>query len=281
LPYNENLKILDLLQKIPKNNSCVIDNNYLFFDNSQRAIAIGKTDFELEIIFSESYFNESDIMPMYLSVMNNKSKQTVSKKTGTIYECFSKFSQKEYLEEDNQWFCSKCNKNSKAIKKIEIWKAPPLLIIQLKRFKNNIKINNFVEYPIINLDLKRFIKGKDNLGNYKYDLYAIANHTGSMGFGHYKAYALNYLNKKWYKFDDSNVTELQEEALVNGEAYVLFYRRKDITQMTPEQLNELFNREFIDYKDEVKFLENELRGIYTAIVQQVEETIENEIKEAD
>ena len=39
-----------------------------------------------------------------------------------------------------------------------------------------------------------------------YDCYAVSNHFGNMGFGHYTAFAKNPLTDKWYEFDDSRVS---------------------------------------------------------------------------
>ena len=38
-----------------------------------------------------------------------------------------------------------------------------------------------------------------------YDLYAVSNHYGSMGFGHYTAYVKNPKTHKWFDMDDSRV----------------------------------------------------------------------------
>jgi ubiquitin carboxyl-terminal hydrolase 4/11/15 len=46
-------------------------------------------------------------------------------------------------------------------------------------------------------------KGK---GPAMYDLYGVVNHYGSMGAGHYTAYCQNFLNKKWYEFNDSRAS---------------------------------------------------------------------------
>ena len=40
----------------------------------------------------------------------------------------------------------------------------------------------------------------------QYDAYAVSNHYGSVGFGHYTAYGKNQETGKWYYFDDSRVT---------------------------------------------------------------------------
>lgn len=57
-----------------------------------------------------------------------------------------------------------------------------------------------------------------------YDLYAVSNHFGSLSGGHYTAYAKNCLYKKWYYFDDSEVSRASASDAVTKAAYVLFYR---------------------------------------------------------
>jgi len=44
-----------------------------------------------------------------------------------------------------------------------------------------------------------------------YDCYAVSNHYGNMGFGHYTAYAKNPIDSKWYEFDDSRVTKVRTD----------------------------------------------------------------------
>lgn len=57
-------------------------------------------------------------------------------------------------------------------------------------------------------------------------MYAVSNHFGSMGGGHYTAYAKN--NQSWYDFNDSSVREISEGSVVSRDAYLLFYRRMDM-----------------------------------------------------
>lgn len=59
-----------------------------------------------------------------------------------------------------------------------------------------------------------------------YDLYAVSHHQGSLIGGHYTAICQNPLNKCWYEFNDSSVTQTTPQAAVNPLAYVLFYRRR-------------------------------------------------------
>lgn len=58
-----------------------------------------------------------------------------------------------------------------------------------------------------------------------YRLYAISNHYGSVGFGHYTAFALHPKDNSWYCFDDSSVNMVSEDQIVTAAAYILFYER--------------------------------------------------------
>ena len=75
-------------------------------------------------------------------------------KHSTLNKCLHEFTKQEELKDGELWNCEVCNKNKSAKKKVVIWKAPNILIIQLKRFiygKN--KIDKLVEYPLENLSL--------------------------------------------------------------------------------------------------------------------------------
>ena len=56
----------------------------------------------------------------------------------TIADCFRQFNRPEKLTFENEWFCDKCKQHKQAVKKIEVYKIPPILIITLKRFKSNL-----------------------------------------------------------------------------------------------------------------------------------------------
>ena len=60
-----------------------------------------------------------------------------------------------------------------------------------------------------------------------YDLYAVSNHFGRMGFGHYTAFCrdLDYQNGKyWYTLDDTRVKSMKKEEVCSAAGYVLFYK---------------------------------------------------------
>ncbi len=71
-----------------------------------------------------------------------------------------------------------------------------------------------------------------------YDLYAVSNHFGRMGFGHYTAFCrdlagsarvqgkmtLEQARQQWYCLDDSSCRRMPTENVVSKAGYVLFYQ---------------------------------------------------------
>lgn len=253
LPFSETAKLSEIIEKYRIKGSTVnLDNNYLYLDPLQRKYAIPKQDIEFEIVFLPKY---KTILYRYFSLVKS-SKSNVKEQneyqknpptSNSIYDCFSKFIQIESLDENNEWHCPNCKSPQKAKKKIEVWKTPPILIIQLKRFKNNRKVMSFIDFPINNFDLHKIVLNKDH-GCTKYDLFAVCNHYGSLAYGHYTAFAKNYLSEKWYCFDDSQVMEIDEREIVSSNAYVLFYRRKDLLNKSFD-LDSIFNKSFINFEN--------------------------------
>ena len=54
------------------------------------------------------------------------------------------------------------------------------------------------------------------------------NHYGQLGFGHYVSYTRNPFEEKWYRYDDLNREEVNEDQINKESAYLLFYVRKDL-----------------------------------------------------
>ena len=163
-----------------------------------------------------------------------------------LQNCLDQFTKEEVLDRNNAWFCSNCKKHQEATKKIEIYKAPDLLILHLKRFKSSggnfymgsgtSKITKFVDFPLEGLNLNNYILGKTE--DMIYDLYAVSNHYGGLSGGHYTAYCQNFFDKTWFEFNDSNVSEVGKNKIVSDAAYVLFYRRR--REITEENLSNSF-----------------------------------------
>ena len=112
----------------------------------------------------------------------------------------------------------------------QFWSAPPCLVVHLKRFSAQgmwrRKLDTAVDFPLEGLDLAPYIKAPPEPGAPPpvYDLVAVSNHFGSTGGGHYTAYAKHSDDGRWYCYDDSHVTPVNDPAdVVTAAAYVLFY----------------------------------------------------------
>jgi ubiquitin C-terminal hydrolase len=112
------------------------------------------------------------------------------------------------------------------------------------------KIDALVDFPIDGLDLAPYC-AKGSSHNDKgtiYDLFAINNHYGRMGFGHYTSVARDWMDMykhgnmdkgedgegididlggdEWYSYDDNDVTKISQKEVKTRAAYILFYRRR-------------------------------------------------------
>ena len=144
-----------------------------------------------------------------------------------LIECLNFFCKEEQLKKGNEWFCKNCKKNVLPMKKIDFFYLPKILIIAFKRFIKESsrweKNEEDIDFPINNFDMKDIIIGPDK-NNSIYDLFAVSQHYGSTGFGHYTAVCKN--GDKWYNYDDSSVSQTSAKSALNSAAYVLFYRRQ-------------------------------------------------------
>ncbi|PVI05610.1 UCH-domain-containing protein [Periconia macrospinosa] len=174
-----------------------------------------------------------------------KARRIARRKNGiTLEECFAETSKSEVLSEDNAWYCSRCKELRRATKTLEIWTAPDILVVHLKRFSSHRafrdKVDALVDFPMEGLDLT----GKVGLPEDKelvYDLFAVDNHYGGLGGGHYTAFAKNFFDQQWYEYNDSSVSKCGR-SVVTTAAYLLFYRRRSAGPLGPPALQEIVNK---------------------------------------
>lgn len=123
----------------------------------------------------------------------------------SLDDCLDEFGKVEILSENDAWFCPRCKEHRRASKKFELWKAPDILVIHLKRFSNQgrlrDKLDVFVDFPVEGLDLSSRLAVQEQGKSPIYDLFAVDNHYGGMGGGHYTAYAQNFYDKNWYEYN--------------------------------------------------------------------------------
>ena len=150
----------------------------------------------------------------------------------TLSDCLKSFSTPEILGEHDLWYCPRCTEHKRATKTIQLWSTGDILTIHLKRFHSarafSDKIDVLVDFPIEGLDISSYVANTDlKAEDCLYDLIAVDNHYGGLGGGHYTASVKNFRDDKWYYFNDSRVTEINNpEEVVANSAYLLFYRRR-------------------------------------------------------
>jgi ubiquitin carboxyl-terminal hydrolase 4/11/15 len=220
LEYKEDKKLTDFTNKLRS------ERELLLFCVIKTEETINNSDF---------FENLRDLDLLNLSETVVSTKESVNN-VFTLNDCLESFRKEERLEKENSWYCPTCKKHQEAFKKMEIYRSPKVLIIQIKRFKlketnsffsssyQNKKNDCFIDYPVNTLDLGPFISGAKKDGNI-YELFAISQHYGSLSSGHYTALCKN--RGKWYSFDDESVSRADEKQVVNKAAYLLFYRRID------------------------------------------------------
>ena len=148
----------------------------------------------------------------------------------TLDHCLQYFTEEESLEKGNEWHCNKCKRRVMASKQIELFYLPRIMCICLTRFLKKgrfydyTKNNSLVEFPLDNLNMERYLCGPDKFHS-KYDLFAVSQHFGGMGGGHYTAVCKN-IDGFWYEYDDRSLTRISPRNVCSSAAYVLFYRRQ-------------------------------------------------------
>ncbi|KAI9815176.1 MAG: CSN-associated deubiquitinating enzyme Ubp12 [Phylliscum demangeonii] len=152
------------------------------------------------------------------------------KKGVSLDDCLDEFGKQEILSENDAWYCPRCKEFRRASKKFELWKAPDILIIHLKRFSASRglrdKIDILVDFPVEGLDLGPRIAHQEEGKSVIYDLFAVDNHYGGLGGGHYTAIAKNFVDGHWYDYNDTMTSKRSPDQAVTSAAYLLFYRRR-------------------------------------------------------
>ncbi|XP_029178674.1 ubiquitin carboxyl-terminal hydrolase 21-like isoform X2 [Nylanderia fulva] len=151
-------------------------------------------------------------------------------RSGTVKlsQCLEHFTREEVLDGDEKPTCSKCQMRRKCTKSFSIQKFPKILVIHLKRFspmeRFRGKLNVMVDFPLTGLDLSAFAAPR--VPGCTYNLYGVANHSGTTYSGHYTAYCKHPYSGEWHEYNDSRVSVVSARSVVSSEAYVLFYEQQ-------------------------------------------------------
>ncbi|KAJ6090348.1 hypothetical protein N7486_009163 [Penicillium sp. IBT 16267x] len=185
-------------------------------------------------------------------IAQRRAKREAKRQEGIqLEECLNEFSKDEILSQNDAWYCPRCKEHRQASKKFELWYAPDILVIHLKRFMqlgsanrtSRSKLSTLVHFPIENLDLSKHVTGPTDGKTFEYDLFGVDCHSGTMSGGHYFAYAKNWVTGDWVYFNDSSATVISdpEDTVVCPAAYLLFYRRKSAGPLGGPELQKIVN----------------------------------------
>ncbi|XP_047098700.1 LOW QUALITY PROTEIN: ubiquitin carboxyl-terminal hydrolase 2-like [Schistocerca piceifrons] len=142
-----------------------------------------------------------------------------------LQQCLDSFTREEVLDGDEKPTCSKCQMRRKCTKSFTIQKFPKILVLHLKRFSPTErfrgKLNVTVDFPLTGLDLSAYAANRGQ--GCTYNLYGVANHSGTTYSGHYTAYCKHPYTGEWHEYNDSRVSTISSRSIMSSEAYVLFY----------------------------------------------------------
>lgn len=175
----------------------------------------------------------------------------------SLASCLEAHRHAEHLVDDNRVFCEGyCHMKTSRVTQVLFQKAPPVLVIQLQRFKQSVgwglqleKVSTPVSFPagpaaggdggdLLDLTENMFVRNEAQ--HVRYKLVAVCAHVGeSIDSGHYVAYvnhqqerATDLVNSRravqWLRMDDDVVTALDEDRFREetlSSAYILFYTR--------------------------------------------------------
>ncbi|KAL4606707.1 hypothetical protein ACB092_09G122800 [Castanea dentata] len=187
-------------------------------------------ELEVHVVWSDKMIDKYDtcILSSFPEVFKPQTFMKRPQESVSLYKCLEAFLKEEPLGPEDMWYCPSCKKPRQAIKKLDLWRLPEILVIHLKRFSYNRlfknKLETFVDFPVDDLNFSTYIAHKNSQFSNRYILYAISNHYGGLGGGHYTA-SINLGYGMWYEFDDEKVNPVSEDRIKTSAAYVLFYRR--------------------------------------------------------
>ena len=127
--------------------------------------------------------------------------------TNDLSESYRQYKTIIKFTDNNKIECDKCNNKTPSRKLISTEQWPNEIIIILKRFDNYRKLNNDIFIPI----------------NWRHNYRLIGGiiHIGSLDNGHYIYFG--YRNNKWYLYNDSKVSIINNLEALLKQSYILHY----------------------------------------------------------
>lgn len=248
LPYSKNIKLFEYLkQKYPyiETKDWHKNSSYYFLNKDQKVHIYEKVEFELEVWFLSDYekyieskINLVEISSNVLSFNDTNDKNTSRSKSERkvregipLEDCLKAFSLPELLTKENKPFCEYCKILTDCRKTISICMFPDVLILQLKRFKIDSKLNQSVNFPVDGLKFQNpVVSGATSkYSQVTYNLISLSCHKGTLRKGHYYSIIVERSvpsgKPKFFRLDDHERKEISLYDISNSEVYVLVYQK--------------------------------------------------------
>ncbi|KAH9503862.1 Ubiquitin carboxyl-terminal hydrolase 32 [Bulinus truncatus] len=137
---------------------CKVECNNELYGRDGRGSAFLAIDWEATALHLRYQTTQEKFYEEHESVAQSRQKQTEPIDLDTCLQAFTKW---EELDEDELYYCSKCKKHCLAAKKLDIWRLPPILIINLKRFQylngRWVKSHKIVNFPLKGFDPSAYL----------------------------------------------------------------------------------------------------------------------------
>ena len=205
------------------NRSIITDSFYGILETKSKCGGCQNTKFNFQIFsFLEFPLEQVNIYMYQMGRRFNMINQAPKNPDVDLYECFEYYQKIDVMNGQNQMYCNICNGNRDTFYGTTIYSLPNYLIINLNRGKGAV-YECRVNFPE-KLNLLNYASFKQ--GNTYFHLYAVICHLGPSSMsGHFVAYCKHRKNNKWYKYNDSFVTEFTKDKEYNeGMPYILFYK---------------------------------------------------------
>jgi hypothetical protein len=147
----------------------------------------------------------------------------------TINQCIDDLLKDEFMDGDNQYYCSNCKAKRNARRITRLNRLPPILNLQLLRFiydrntGHKKKLSSRIKFAEV-LDLDKYVEQPSggvgsssqasNNGESKnlYHLGAILMHVGKSAYsGHYTAQIKSFQTQEWSNFNDESITKIKKK----------------------------------------------------------------------
>ncbi|EAY14501.1 Clan CA, family C19, ubiquitin hydrolase-like cysteine peptidase [Trichomonas vaginalis G3] len=192
----------------------------------------------------------------------------ITPETTKLSDCIEKLTRPNYFTDQTSKYNTETIGAINAIRRCFIDKAPPILIVHVKRFdydhikQQRIKINTHLEVPL-ELDISPAAEQDKQYSKYKLNGVVVHRGINALG-GHYVSYVQRNEDEMWTLFNDEDVSVVSKDVMFNetngsdtSVGYILFY-------VLPEMMEEKTFEPDEKVKSEVdsKNAENRLKTLY-------------------